>query len=63
MVKEKGGTAFSYVCDVTNIDNVKQVAAQTRRDLGDVDIVVCELHSGGLGLCYQVLSLGHKANV
>ena len=40
MIKENGGTAFAYTCDITDDDAVKQVAAETRRDLGDVDVVV-----------------------
>ena len=40
MVKENGGTAFAYKCDITDVDAVKQAASETRRDLGDVDVVV-----------------------
>lgn len=39
-VKERGGQATAYVCDVSKIDDIKDVAAKVRREVGDIDILV-----------------------
>lgn len=39
-VRERGGTATPYVCDVSKIDDIKDVAAKVRREVGDIDILV-----------------------
>lgn len=39
-IRERGGTATSYVCDVSKIDDIKDVAAKVRREVGDIDILV-----------------------
>lgn len=39
-IQENGGTATSYVCDVSNIDQIKSTADKLRREIGDVDVVV-----------------------
>lgn len=57
LVKESGGTAFSYVCDITSVDKVKQAAANTHRDLGDVDIVV---NNAGIMIVKPFLNLSER---
>jgi all-trans-retinol dehydrogenase (NAD+) len=39
-IKDVNGEAFSYVCDVTNKDEVYETASKVRLDVGDVDILV-----------------------
>jgi len=39
-LKQQGARAFSYQVDITDIDQVKTVAAQVRRDAGDVSILI-----------------------
>lgn len=34
IIKRKGGSAVSYNCDITKIDNVKSLADQVQKDLG-----------------------------
>lgn len=39
-IKERGGTATAYICDVSKIDDIKDVAAKVRQEVGDIDILV-----------------------
>ena len=39
-IRERGGTATSYVCDVSKIEDIKDVAGKVRGEVGDVDILV-----------------------
>ena len=39
-IKDVNGKAFSYVCDVTNKDEVYETASKVRLDVGDVDILI-----------------------
>lgn len=39
-IKERGGTATAYVCDVSKIEDIKDVSAKVRREVGDIDILV-----------------------
>ena len=39
-VHERGGTATAYVCDVSKSEDVKEVSAKVRREVGDIDILV-----------------------
>ncbi|XP_045182028.2 17-beta-hydroxysteroid dehydrogenase 13-like [Mercenaria mercenaria] len=39
-IQENGGTATSYICDVSKIDEIKSVADKVRREIGDVDALV-----------------------
>ena len=39
-IQENGGTATSYICDVSKIDEIKSVADKVRREIGDVDLLV-----------------------
>lgn len=40
IVKEAGGDAYAYYCDVSKPENVYDVAAKVKRDVGKVDILV-----------------------
>lgn len=40
MINENGGVAADYKCDVSKRDQVKDVHAQVREDLGPVDILI-----------------------
>lgn len=39
-IQENGGTATSYICDVSKIEEIKSVADKVRREVGDVDVLV-----------------------
>ena len=39
-LKQVGGTVFAYLCDVSDKDRVRELAAQTRKDMGRVDILI-----------------------
>ncbi|KAL5014414.1 hypothetical protein ScPMuIL_008684 [Solemya velum] len=39
-IKKNGGTATSYQCDVSSIDDIKRVSGRVRKDVGEVDILV-----------------------
>ena len=39
-VHERGGTATTYVCDVSKCEDVKEVSEKVRREVGDIDILV-----------------------
>ncbi len=39
-IRSLGGEAYSYKCDVTDIDSVKKTAEGIRQDMGEVDILV-----------------------
>ena len=39
-IKERGGTATAYMCDVSKIEDIKDVSAKVRREVGDIDILV-----------------------
>ena len=39
-IKERGGTATAYICDVSKIESIKEVAAKVRQEVGDIDILV-----------------------
>ena len=39
-IKSKGGSAYSYECDVSSCDDVKQAAAKVREDMQTVDILM-----------------------
>ncbi|KAL3889586.1 hypothetical protein ACJMK2_001922 [Sinanodonta woodiana] len=48
-IREGGGTAYTYVCDVSKLDDIKRVSDQVYRDVGNVDILVNNagiLHGG-----------------
>ncbi|KAL3889734.1 hypothetical protein ACJMK2_002063 [Sinanodonta woodiana] len=40
IIRAFGGTASAYVCDVSKKDDIKRLAEQVRREVGDVDILV-----------------------
>lgn len=40
MIKENGGVAADYKCDVSKRDQIKDMHAQVKEDLGPVDIVI-----------------------
>lgn len=39
-IKRNGGTAYSYVCDLTKTDEIRSVADKVRREIGDPYILV-----------------------
>lgn len=39
-IKRNGGTAYSYVCDLTKADEIRSVADKVRREIGDPYILV-----------------------
>ncbi|KAK3611909.1 hypothetical protein CHS0354_013974, partial [Potamilus streckersoni] len=39
-IRDIGGTATAYVCDVSKLDDIKRLAGQVRREIGDVHILV-----------------------
>ncbi|BFZ11153.1 hypothetical protein BsWGS_14192 [Bradybaena similaris] len=39
-IKKAGGKGFSYVCDITNSSQIKEVANKVRADTGEVSILV-----------------------
>lgn len=39
-IQENGGTATSYICDVSKIEQIKSVADKVRSEIGDVDVLV-----------------------
>lgn len=39
-IREAGGEAYPYVCDLCKTDNIKAVSAQVKKDVGNVDILV-----------------------
>ncbi|KAK3584390.1 hypothetical protein CHS0354_001725 [Potamilus streckersoni] len=50
-IREEGGTAYTYVSDVSKLDDIKRVSDQVYRDVGNVDILVNNagiLHGGEL---------------
>lgn len=50
-IQENGGTATSYVCDVSKIDDIKASADKVRREVGDIDVLVNNagiLHGGSI---------------
>lgn len=40
MINDDGGVAFSYKCDVSKIDQIKDLHEQVKKDLGPVDILI-----------------------
>ena len=56
-IKSKGGSAYSYGCDVSSCDDVKQAADKVRKDLQTVDIVV---NNAGVMCLNDILSLTEK---
>ncbi len=48
-LNSQGGSAKAYKCNVTSYEEVKQVAAKVRAEVGDVDIVVGFNFLFGLG--------------
>lgn len=40
LIKQEGGKAVSYKCDVSNKDQIKIMHALVTRDLGPVDILI-----------------------
>ena len=56
-IKSKGGSAYSYGCDVSSCDDVKRAAAKVREDLQTVDIVV---NNAGVMCLKDILSLTEK---
>jgi len=39
-LKQVGGTVFAYLCDVSDKDRVRELAAQAGKDMGRVDILI-----------------------
>lgn len=48
---------MAYKCDVTKTNEVSEVAAQVRKDLGEVDILV---NNAGVLMCKTILDLNEK---
>lgn len=38
-LKASGGTVFTYVVDVSNLDEIEKAAAQVQREIGDIDLL------------------------
>ena len=56
-IKSKGVSVYSYGCDVSSYDDVKQAAAKVWEDLQTVDIVV---NNAGVMCLKDILSLTEK---
>lgn len=56
-IKHVGGSATAYKCDVTKTKDVAEVAAQVRRDLGEVEFLV---NNAGVLMCKNILDLEEK---
>lgn len=54
IITESDGTAKAYRCDVTNVDDVANMAARVRREVGDVDILV---NNAGVLVVKNILEL------
>ena len=56
-IKSKGGSAYSYECDVSSCDDVKQAAAKVREDMQTVDIL---MNNAGVMCLNDILSLSEN---
>ncbi|CAG2177465.1 unnamed protein product [Oppiella nova] len=56
-IKESGGQAFAYCCDITNEESIAEIAKQIQWDLGDVDILI---NNAGIVQCLPIESLDSK---
>lgn len=52
LIKEKKGKAYSYECDVTNRDAIKEMAGKIRREVGDVTMLI---NNAGIMPCKPLL--------
>lgn len=57
LIKNFNGVSVAYKCDVTKTNEVSEVAAQVRKDLGEVDILV---NNAGVLMCKSIVDLSEK---
>ena len=48
---------FTYQCDITNKEQVQQVAAETRKDVGEIDFL---FNNAGILIAKDILDLSNE---